>query len=318
MSRAHIPDGVWPVMLTPFNRDRSIDWGGVDALTEWYLGAGVAGLFAVSQSSEMYALDDRERLRLAERVVKTANGRVPVIASGTFGGDIAGQAAFVRRVAETGVQAVVAITSVLAAEGEGDDAWCASAGRLLDLTGEVPLGLYECPLPYKRTLSPAVLAWAAATGRFVFHKDTCLEIGRIRAKIAATAGTPLRFFNAEMSSLSDSLAAGGHGFSGIAANLYPELLVWLCANWSAPAARRLQLLLSVAEMTAEHKYPASAKLFLGETRRVAISPACRVDVSPLTEHDRRAVAHLAEYLQGLELPGADASGGAERRRWPSL
>lgn len=316
MTQAHIPDGVWPVMLTPFNRDRSIDWGGVDALTDWYIGAGVAGLFAVSQSSEMYALGDQERLRLAERVVKTANGRVPVIASGTFGGDLPGQAASVRRVADTGVRAVVAITSVLAAEDEGDDAWCASADRLLDLTGDIPLGLYECPLPYKRTLSPAALAWAASTGRFVFHKDTCLEIGEISAKIAATTGTPLKFFNAEISSLSHSLAAGGHGFSGIAANFYPELLVWLCGNWSAPEARRLQLLLSVAEMTAEHKYPASAKFFLRETRRLAISSVCRVDGAAMTERDRRTVSHLAEYLQGLDQPIAYASVGADHRSRP--
>ena len=58
MGKAEFPVGVWPPMLTPFREDRSIDWAGVDRLTDWYVAAGVAGLFAVAQSSEMFALDD--------------------------------------------------------------------------------------------------------------------------------------------------------------------------------------------------------------------------------------------------------------------
>jgi 4-hydroxy-tetrahydrodipicolinate synthase len=45
------------------------------------------------------------------------------------------------------------------------------------------LGLYECPDPYKRVLSPALLSWAAQSNRFVFHKDTCCTTDQIRKKI---------------------------------------------------------------------------------------------------------------------------------------
>ena len=48
--------------------------------------------------------------------------------------------------------------------------------KLLDLTGSVRLGLYECPKPYHRLLSAEALAWAASTGRFYFHKDTCCKL----------------------------------------------------------------------------------------------------------------------------------------------
>ena len=48
-----LPKGVWPVMLTPFTQDGAIDWDGVDAITNWYIDSGVAGLFAVCLSSEM-------------------------------------------------------------------------------------------------------------------------------------------------------------------------------------------------------------------------------------------------------------------------
>lgn len=86
------PFGVWPVMLTPFHEDRSIDWDGLDALIEWYLAAGLSGLFGVCLSSEMYALTPEERVRLAAHVVKRAAGRVPVVAAGAFGDSPAEQA----------------------------------------------------------------------------------------------------------------------------------------------------------------------------------------------------------------------------------
>ena len=28
--------GSWPVMITPFNEDKSIDWNSLDRLTDWY------------------------------------------------------------------------------------------------------------------------------------------------------------------------------------------------------------------------------------------------------------------------------------------
>ena len=60
-----LPKGVWPVMLTPFTADGAIDWDGVDVLTDWYIESGVAGLFAVCASSEMYHLTEGERYALA-------------------------------------------------------------------------------------------------------------------------------------------------------------------------------------------------------------------------------------------------------------
>lgn len=52
-------------MITPF-KDGHIDWPMVDALVEWYVENGVAGIFSVCLSSEMYHLSVEERLQLAK------------------------------------------------------------------------------------------------------------------------------------------------------------------------------------------------------------------------------------------------------------
>lgn len=304
-----LPAGVWPVMLTPFRRDLSIDGPGVDALTDWYIAAGVSGLFAVCLSSEMYALEPEERLALAERVVRRSAGRVPVVASGTFGGPIEEQAAFVRRMAETGVDGVVAIVSQLAAADEEDDVWLERAARLADLTPGVPLGLYECPRPYHRLLTADQVAWAARSGRYLLLKDTACRMGPIRAKVAATRGTPLRFLNAHTPTLLASLQVGGDGYCGTAANWYPRLLVWLSAHHAAQPERaaRLQHLLGVMDRTAAHKYPASAKAFLARLG-LPIEAWCRVPCPEIEEPDITILEHLvalvAEEERALGLPDA--------------
>jgi 4-hydroxy-tetrahydrodipicolinate synthase len=68
-----------------------------------------------------------------------------VVASGTFGGPIETQAAFVRQMAEI-VDAVVVLVCQMATEEEDDTVWRANTAKLLELTGDVPLGLYECAL----------------------------------------------------------------------------------------------------------------------------------------------------------------------------
>ena len=43
----------------------------------------------------------------------------------------------------------------------------------------VPLGIYECPAPYHRLLTPEMLAFCAGSGRFLFIKDTsCVDVDR--------------------------------------------------------------------------------------------------------------------------------------------
>ena len=88
---------------------------------EWYISSGCSGLFAVCQSSEMYALSDDERLELAEFVAKQVDGRAAVVATGNSGGgSIEEQAAFCNKIAPK-VDAVVGVTCMLAQEDEDEE-----------------------------------------------------------------------------------------------------------------------------------------------------------------------------------------------------
>jgi 4-hydroxy-tetrahydrodipicolinate synthase len=262
---ANIPGGVWPTMITPFTDAGEIDDAALERLIDWYIAHGVSGLFAVCQSSEMFFLSLEERTRLAAFVKAKAAGRVPVIASGHISDGLDAQVMELRRMAETGVDALVLITNRLARADEPDDVWRRNMAPLMsELPPDVPLGLYECPYPYKRLLSPELLAWAAQTGRFLFLKDTSCDADQIKAKLNAVRHTPLRIYNANSATLLHTLKMGVHGYSGVMANFHPSLYVRLAECWaSRPAdAEALADMLSMMSLIEKQLYPVNAKYYL--------------------------------------------------------
>ncbi len=256
--------GVYPVMLTPFTADNQVDYEALGKLTEWYIDAGVTGLFAACQSSEMFFLSLEERIHITRYIVEKAGGRVAVISSGHISGTIEEQAHELNEIAKTGADAVILITNRLAGEKEGDHIWMKNLELLLkDLPPDLPLGFYECPYPYKRLLSPEILKRCGETGRFYFLKDTSCDLENIKSKLEAVKGSNMRIFNANTSTLLQSLQEGAAGFSGVMANFHPELYVWLTENFDKEPekAGRLADMLTVASFIERQVYPVNAKYF---------------------------------------------------------
>lgn len=293
------PNGVWPVMLTPFTEKGEIDEEGLYALVEWYIQKGVDGLFAACQSSEIFHLTFQERMRIAKITVDAAQNRVPVIGSGFTDYCMAEQVRNIYAMKETGVDAVILLTNRLACEGETDDTLLSHADALLNqIELDIPLGLYECPFPYKRGLTPRVIREIAGTGRFYFLKDTCLSAPMIREKLAVLRGTPLKFYNAHIATLLESLRDGAHGFSGIMANFHPEMYVWLTRHIGHPNAERVQHVLTAASLLEYQLYPTNAKYFLREFAHLPITTYCRVqDERKLTAHFREEIKQVAAMIE---------------------
>ena len=49
-----IPRGAVPVLMTPYTRNNQVDYDALDAMVEFYIKAGVAGLFTSCLSSEVF------------------------------------------------------------------------------------------------------------------------------------------------------------------------------------------------------------------------------------------------------------------------
>jgi 4-hydroxy-tetrahydrodipicolinate synthase len=282
-----IPDGVWPILLTPFQEDGSVDWPAIDDLVSFYIRTGVAGLFALGSSSEFLDLTNVERFRIARQAAAACKGRMPVVAVANFGSTLEEQAASIMRVSEYGVAAVIASTSILPSADDLDGQLL----RLAELTS-APLGIYECPVPEHRVLSPPQVRRLAETGRFIFLKDTCRDMVPFTAKLAFARGTPLKIFQANLKILMPSLDADCHGFCGVVPVVAPELSRQVCdVNAFSVDAREgaHEKLMQIQGILTAHRYPASAKYIL-QQRGVHLTTRCRrVSPESFLQEDRDAI-----------------------------
>lgn len=281
-----------PVMITPYRQNGQIDYDCLSRLMDFYLAAGVKGYFANCQSSEMYFLAEQERLSLTRHVVKRVNGTMSVVSTGSFGDTIEAKAEFAKRMYQEGVNAVIMISSLFVDAAESDEVLMRNFDRFFKLTGNIPMGTYECPAPYKRIISPEVFKYLLGTNRMVYHKDTSIDFNKVKAKLALCKNNKIEFYDACVANTMYSLQAGAKGMSAISGNFYPEILVWMCNNATNPDKQEdvkyIQEQLTKTEDTIAENYPLSSKYFL-KKRGVPIEVSSRVASNPLSARQMQAL-----------------------------
>lgn len=72
--------GVVPVVPTPFRDDESVDLDGIASCVEFAVRCGVCAVCLPAYGSEFYKLTEAERRQVVETAIKTATGRVAIIA----------------------------------------------------------------------------------------------------------------------------------------------------------------------------------------------------------------------------------------------
>jgi len=295
-----LPDGIWPTMITPFTDTGRIDYASLERLVDWYISQGVDGLFAVCQSSEMFNLTLEEKVGLASATVAAAAGRVPVICSGHTSDLLADQAEELCAMAETGVEAVVLITNLLAGkEDAGDEEFLRSLQFLTSaLPSDMPLGFYECPYPYKRLISDAALQYSADSGRFTFLKDTSCDSGLMKRRLQLLSGSGFKLYNANSATLSRSLADGGSGYSGVMANFHPSLYKELVVRQLADpgSGDALQNLLGPLSAIEDSWYPLSAKHHLQSLGVIESAYTRKLGTAELGENHLRILEQMRNLL----------------------
>ena len=290
------PGGAWPVMLTPFTTDNKVDYEGLKALTKWYIDNGCSGLFSDCQSSEMFFLTKEERINIAKTVIDVAAGKVPVIVSGHISDSMEDQIDELKAIAALKPAALIFITNRFAKENESNEIWRKNCETVVAaLPQDLPLGLYECPYPYKRLIDEDNLKRIAQSGRFYFLKDTCCDLNLLKKRAQIVKGSNLKIYNANTSTLLDSLKAGCHGFCGVMASFQMSLYAYLCDHIDDKQSEKVQNLLTITSLIERQYYPVNAKYYLKVFENLPITTVTRTkDDSGLTETFKTEVKALKD------------------------
>jgi 4-hydroxy-tetrahydrodipicolinate synthase len=283
-----IPFGAWPILLTPFHADGSIDYDGLEDVLSFYINHHVPGMLALGQASEVLTLEYNECFEIARRLARICTGQLRTVAVGNFGANHEAQIQSLTAMAAVGIDVPVVALSLL------PESSCL-ADQLLFLAEKVdssiPLGIYELPEPEHRILTADDVRRVAQSERYVFMKDTCRQIELFTAKVQAAKGTPLKIFQANFQILLESLQAGCHGFCGHMAMIAPELIQQICDPTTAPEFRLkcFYKLLEFQAVLRAHGFPASAKYIL-QRLGVKVEPLSRVEAEVnFTQQNRAAL-----------------------------
>ncbi len=230
---------IFPTMITPYKKDGTVDYETAEKYVDWYFENGMTGIFSVCQSSEIFFLSLEEKVKLNSVVYKRGKelekkyGKpFAIVSSGHTSFSIEEQARELNAIWESGTDALILITNRLDPNNEGDDVFIENGEKLLALLPkEAKLGLYECPYPYKRLMTPKIIDWCIKTGRFYYTKDTCCDIETIAQRAEQLKGTCFKNLNANCQTLLESLKRGCDGYCGIMVNYHPKLYSWLCKNY---------------------------------------------------------------------------------------
>ncbi|WP_432798568.1 dihydrodipicolinate synthase family protein [Poriferisphaera sp. WC338] len=279
-----LPKGVWPVMLTPFTENNQLDIPGYRQLVDFYIQQQAAGLFATCGSSEVYLLTADEIVQLTEEAVTVAKGHVPVVAGAICHGEVNKQIDLAKRLAQTGIAAVVFNASQIITKQATDQDWFTAIDRLITELPDTPLGIYECPTPYHRLLTDTQIKHLADSKRFIFFKDTCKDSKRVAARLKQTVGSPIAYFDAHAPHIFDTLAHGIDGHCGVGSNLCIELFVWLCNNHrnDPQTSKQVHQYINSLDPILDIKYPASVKIAM-QARNINIQQNCRIFKDKITQ-----------------------------------
>ena len=256
-----IKNGVYPTMITPYTDDNKIDFDAVERILNYYGDTGCDGVFAICQSSEIFFLSFEERLELMKFIMKHKPEGMDVVASGHTADDLDRQIYEANAFIDCGIDAYVFISNRFAKADEDKSVFLKNYEKVTSSIPEIGLGVYECPYPYKRLMTPDVLSECAKDGKLLFLKDTCCKIDDIKAKLKAVEGMNLKIFNANAATLLDSLKAGCAGYSGVMANFHPEIYSYLCKNFDKDPekAEKISAFLGFSSLAECQCYPVNAK-----------------------------------------------------------
>lgn len=213
-------EGVYTAIVTPFNKDGSLDIGSLEGLIEFQIENNISGIVPVGTTGESPTLTVKEHIKVVEHTCKTVNGRVKVIA-GT---------------GSNNTDEAIELTSL--AKASGADATLQVAPYYNKPTQEgifrhykkiaeevdLPLIVYNIPARTGRNIEVNTMTRLAELPNITAVKEASGSIAQIMEVIEKTPDD-FDVLSGDDAITLPLMAAGGTGLISVASNLYPGLMI---------------------------------------------------------------------------------------------
>jgi 4-hydroxy-tetrahydrodipicolinate synthase len=222
--------GCLTALVTPF-RDGAVDYDALTRLVDWQIESGIDGLVAVGTTGESATLDLDEHVAVIAHVVKTARGRVPVIAGA--GANATSEALELsKRSEDVGADALLHVTPYY---NKPTQEGLFRHFEAIAKSSQLPIILYNVPGRTACDLLPETVERLADVERVVAIKEATGSMARA-ADVLARVGQRLTVLSGDDATAFPLYALGGHGVISVVSNVLPREMaeMWdaaVAGNW---------------------------------------------------------------------------------------
>ena len=285
--------GCGTALITPFDEKGRIDFGALERLVDWQIEEGIDFLVPCGTTGESATLSGSERKAVTAAVVKTANGRVPVLAGA--GGNHTAKAVFwARDAAAAGANGILSVSPMY--NKPTADGLFRHFSAIAEAT-ELPLVLYNVPGRTGSDLDVDTILRLAQIPRVVGLKEASPNFAKI-VRLMASVPEGFTVLSGEDGTAMALFALGGRGVISVASNEIPGPMsslvrAALSGDWNK--ARELQRRwLPLMEMNFWESSPSPVKAALAMMKKCG--ETLRLPLAPVREETRRKIqSMLATY-----------------------
>ncbi len=228
-------------LVTPMHRDGTVDWEALHRLVEWHVSEGTHAIVAVGTTGESATLDVSEHLAVIKAVIKSAAGRIPVVA-GTGANSTREAIVLTREAASVGADAVLLVTPYY---NKPTQEGLFQHYKAIAEAVAIPQILYNVPGRTGVDMQNATVARLAGLPNIVGIKDATGNIERGR-ELIGLVGDRMAVYSGDDATAWELILLGAKGNISVTANVAPKAMSDVCLAalaGKADEARSLNALL---------------------------------------------------------------------------
>ena len=218
--------GSFVALVTPMHPDGTLDLDAFAKFVDWQIGQGTHGIVPVGTTGESPTLTHDEHRQVVETAVKTAAGRVKVVA-GAGSNSTAEAIELTRHARQAGADAALVVMPYYnKPTQEGMVLHYSAIADAVDL----PIVIYNIPSRSVVDMSPATMGRLAKHRNIIGVKDSTANLAR-PLHTRRECGKDFMQMSGEDHTALAFLAAGGHGCISVTANVAPRLCSDMHQAW---------------------------------------------------------------------------------------
>jgi 4-hydroxy-tetrahydrodipicolinate synthase len=224
--------GSFVAMITPFNKDGSVDYTAFRTLLDFQERHGTSAVLIMGSTGETSMLAPEEKKKIIVECAKMKTGKMPIF-FGCTGNNTESTIASVRFAKDNGADgAILAAPAYICAPEDDIERFFLDVADATDL----PLGIYNNPPRVKSDLHWDHLLRIFKHPNYVVHKESTTRVGQVAQVLAGKPSVSVMCCDSpNLGLVVPTMSLGGHGTANMTGNIAPSELATISTPWASYA-----------------------------------------------------------------------------------